>query len=87
MAHRPKKLLDQVREAIRLTPDSRRTEQAYVTRITRDIFFHDTRHRQDTGAAEIAACLTRLAGQQQVAASTQHQALSALLFLSRDVLR
>jgi integrase len=87
MEPRPKKLLDHVREAIRLKHYSRHTEQAYVTWIKRYIFFHDKRHPKDMGVAEIEAFLTHLAVQQKVAASTQNQALSALLFLYRDVLR
>jgi integron integrase len=87
MEQRPKKLLDHVRDAIRLKHYSRHTEQAYVTWIKRYIFFHDKRHPKDMGAAEIEAILTHLAVQQKVAASTQNQALSALLFLYRDVLR
>jgi site-specific recombinase XerD len=87
MAQRPKKLLDHVRDAIRLKHYSRHTEEAYVTWIKRFMFFHDTRHPKDMGAAEIEAFLTHLAVQQKVAASTQNQALSALLFIYRDVLR
>jgi site-specific recombinase XerD len=87
MEQRPKKLLDHVCDAIRLKHDSRHTEEAYVTWITRDMCFHDKRHPKDMGAAEIAEFLTHLAVQQKVAASTQNQALSALLFLYRDVLR
>src|SRR5262245_57193517 len=87
MEQRPKRLLDRVRDAIRLKHDSRHTEEAYVTWIKRYIFFHDKRHPKDMGAAEIEAFLTHLAVQQKVAASTQNQALSALLFLYRDVLR
>jgi integron integrase len=87
MEQRPKKLLDHVRDAIRLKHYSRHTEQAYVTWITRDIFFHHKRHPKDMGAAEIEAFLTHLAVPQKVAASTKNQALSALLFLDRDVLR
>jgi integron integrase len=87
MAQRPKKLLDHVRDAIRLKHYSRHTEEAYVTWIKRYIFFHDTRHPKAMGAAEIEVFLTHLAVQQKVAASTQNQALSALLFLYRDVLR
>ena len=86
MEQRPKKLLDHVRDASRLKHYSRHTEQAYVTWIKRYIFFHDKRHPKDMGAAEIEAFLTHLAVQQKVAASTQNQALSALLFLYRDVL-
>jgi hypothetical protein len=87
MAQRPQKLLDHVREAIRLKHDSLHTAQAYVTWIKRYMFFHDKRHPKDMGAADIEAFLTHLAVQQKVAASTQNQALSALLFLYRDVLR
>jgi site-specific recombinase XerD len=87
MEQRPKKRLDHVRDAMRLKHYSRHTEQAYVTWITRDMFFHDKRHPKDMGAADIEAFLTHLAVQQNVAASTQNQALSALLFLYRDVLR
>ena len=87
MEQRPKKLLDHVRDAIRLKHYSRHTEQAYIAWIKRYIFFHDKRHPKDMGAAEVEAFLTHLAVQQKVAASTQNQALSALLFLYRDVLR
>jgi site-specific recombinase XerD len=76
-----------VREAIRLKHYSRHTEDAYVTWITRYIFFHDTRHPKDMGAVDIEALLTHLAGQQKVAASTHNQAPSALLYLYHDVLR
>lgn len=87
MAHCPKQWLDQVRDAIRLKHDSIRTEESSVTWIKRSMFFHDKRHRKDMGSADIEAFLTHLAVQQKVAASTQNQALSALLFLDRDVLR
>jgi integron integrase len=87
IAPRPKKPLDRVREAMRLKLYSRHTEDASVTWITRYIFFHNTRHPKDMGAADIEAFLTHLSGQQQVAASTHNQALSALLFLDRDALR
>ena len=86
MQKRPKKLLDQVREAIRTKHYSIRTEQAYVDWIRRYILFHDKRHPKDMGSAEIAAFLTHLAVEKNVAASTQNQALSALLFLYRHVL-
>ncbi len=86
MEQRPKKLLDQVRDAIRLKHYSIRTEQAYVLWIKRFIFFHDKRHPREMGASEIEAFLTHLAVDQHVAASTQNQALNALLFLYREVL-
>ena len=84
-APRPR-LLDRVREAIRTRPYSRRTEKAYVHWIKRYIFFHGKRHPLEMGAAEVTAFLTALAVQSKVAASTQNQALSALLFLYREVL-
>ncbi len=87
MNQRPKKLLDQVREAIQVKHYSIRTEQAYVNWIKRYILFHDKRHPREMGAAEIEAFLTYLAVDRNVAASTQNQALSALLFLYRQVLK
>jgi len=84
--HRPKKLLDQVRDAIRLKHYSYRTEQAYVGWIKRYIYFHGVRHPSEMGAPEVEAFLTHLAVKENVAASTQNQALSALLFLYREVL-
>jgi integrase len=84
-APRPPRLLDRVREAIR-SRHSRRTEKAYVHWIRRFIFFHSKRHPAEMGAAEVTAFLTSLAVQDKVAASTQNQALSALLFLYREVL-
>ena len=83
---RPKKLLDQVRDAIRLKHYSIRTEEAYVNWIRRYILFHNKRHPTEIGAPEIEAFLTHLAVKENVAASTQNQALSALLFLYREVL-
>jgi integron integrase len=83
----PKKLLDQVRDAIRLKHYSIRTEESYVTWIKRYIFFHNKQHPNDMGSAAIEAFLTHLAVEQKVAASTQNQALSVLLFLYRDVLK
>jgi integron integrase len=80
------RLLDRVRHAIETRHYSRRTEKAYVHWIKRYIFFHGKRHPAEMGAAEVAAFLTSLAVQGKVAASTQNQALSALLFLYREVL-
>jgi integron integrase len=79
-------LLDRVRDAVRTRHYSRRTEKAYVHWIKRYIFFHDKRHPAEMGAAEVGAFLTALAVRNKVAASTQNQALSALLFLYREVL-
>jgi integron integrase len=84
---RPKKLLDQLRDAIRLKHYSIRTEEAYVSWARRYILFHNKRHPKDMGSQEIEAFLTHLAVDQKVAASTQNQALNALLFLYRHVLR
>ncbi len=80
------RLLDRVREAIRARQYSRRTEKAYVQWIRRYIFFHGKRHPAEMGAPEVTAFLTSLAVHDKVAASTQNQALSALLFLYREVL-
>jgi integron integrase len=82
-----KKLLDRVSEAIRLKHYSPRTEEAYVSWIRRFILFHDKRHPRKMGAAEIKEFLTHLAVDRNVAASTQNQALYAILFLYREVLR
>ncbi|MCJ7550789.1 MAG: integron integrase [Anaerolineae bacterium] len=83
---RPKELLDQVHDALRLKHYSIHTEEAYVNWIRRYILFHNKRHPLDMGAAEIKTFLTHLAVEENVAASTQNQALSALLFLYRMVL-
>ena len=80
------RLLDRVRDAIRARHYSRRTEKAYVGWIKRYIFFHAKRHPVDMGAPEVARFLTSLAIDGRVAASTQNQALNALLFLYRVVL-
>jgi integron integrase len=82
----PKKLLDQVRDSIRLKHYSYRTEVTYVQWIRRYILFHQKRHPKDMGVPEIEAFLTHLAVTENVAASTQNQALSSLLFLYRHVL-
>ena len=86
-AHRPPRLLERVRFGIRARHYSRRTEEAYVHWIRRFIVFHGTRHPRELGAAEIAAFVTWLAVDQQVASSTQNQALSAILFLYKEVLQ
>jgi integron integrase len=83
---RPARVLDRVREAARLRHFSRRTEEAYAGWIRRFILFHGVRHPAEMGAAEVVAFLSHLAVQDRVSASTQNQALSALLFLYRVVL-
>jgi integron integrase len=85
-ASTPPKLLDQVRDKIRVKHYSIRTETQYVQWIRRFILFHKKRHPKDMGAAEAEAFLTHLAVEGNVSASTQNQALSALLFLYREVL-
>jgi integrase len=80
------KLLDQVRQTIRRKHYSIRTEEAYVDWIKRYIFFHKKRHPAEMSEREIEQFLNHLAVQKQVAASTQNQALSALIFLYREVL-
>ena len=80
------KLLDQVRLAIRARHYSIRTEEAYVQWIKRFILFHNKRHPREMGTPEINAFLSHLAVANRVAASTQNQALSAILFLYKEVL-
>lgn len=82
----PPLLIQAVRAALRAGHYSRLTERAYVAWIRRFILFHDKRHPAQMGAAEIESFLTWLAVDQKVAASTQNQALGALLFLYRKVL-
>ena len=81
------KLLDQVRYAIRAKHYSLRTEEAYVQWIRRFILFHNKRHPKDMGIEEVRQFLSDLAVNHHVAASTQNQALSAILFLYQHVLR
>ncbi|MEO8442979.1 MAG: integron integrase [Betaproteobacteria bacterium] len=80
------RLLDQVRDAIRRKHYSLRTEQSYVFWIKRFIFFNDKRHPKDLGEVDVTNFLNHLARARSVAASTQNQALSALLFLYKEVL-
>ena len=81
-----KKLVDRLHEAIRTRNYSRRTEQSYWYWIRYFIFFHKKRHPAEMGAAEVTAFLSWLATERNVAAATQNQALSALLFLYKIVL-
>jgi site-specific recombinase XerD len=80
------KLLEQVRNAVRTRHYSLRTEEAYVRWIKRFILFHGKRHPRDMGVREVQQFLTYLAVERHVAASTQSQALSAILFLYQVVL-
>jgi Phage integrase, N-terminal SAM-like domain len=76
---KPPKLLDRVRETLRTNRYSPRTEKVYVELIKRFIRFHGVQHPQERGE-EVKAFLSHLATQMNVAASTQNQAFSALLF-------
>src|SRR5438552_13449677 len=86
-SHNKPKLLDQVRDVIRRKHFSIRTEQAYVDWIRRFILFHNKQHPAEMGEQDLTEFLTHLARDVHVAASTQNQALSALLFLYKQVLR
>jgi site-specific recombinase XerD len=81
------KLLDQLRQQIRVRNYSIRTEAVYAEWVKRYIRFHHYRHPVERGAAEIEAFLTHLAVERDVSASTQNQALAALLFLYKEVLK
>lgn len=80
------KLLDQLRDRIRLKHYSRRTEDAYLQWVKRYILYHNKTHPQEMGKPEIEAFLTYLAVERKVAAATQNQARSALLFLYKELL-
>ncbi len=86
MDKREKRLIDRLREAIRSRHYSRRTEKAYWYWVRYFVLFHGKRHPAGMGAAEVSAFLSWLATDRDVAAATQNQALSALLFLYRNVL-
>ena len=84
---KPLTLIGQLRERARLRHYSQRTETAYVMWTRRFVRFHAMQHPRVLGPAEVRAFLSDLATRQRVSASTQNQALAALLFLYRDVLR
>ncbi len=86
MPDEPPRLLDRVRDRIRVKHYSLRTEQAYIQWIRRFILYHGKRHPKDMGGPEVEAFLSQLATERNVSASTQSQALSSLLFLYREVL-
>jgi len=85
--HQPPKLLEQVREVIRVRHYSLRTEETYLRWTKRFILFHGKRHPREMGVQEVQQFLSHLAVEGRVAASTQSQALSALLFLYQQVLK
>lgn len=86
MEGKPVRLLDRLREAIRVRHYSLSTERAYCDWVRRFILFHDKRHPRDLGAAEVTAFLSHLAVGRNVSPSTQNQAKAAILFLYRHVL-
>ena len=83
---KPNQLLDLVKERCRYKHYSLRTEQSYCSWIKRFVVFHNKRHPSDMGAVEVTGYLSYLANEQRVSSSTHQQALSALLFLYREVL-
>jgi site-specific recombinase XerD len=85
-AHRPPKLLDQLRAELRVRHMSLNTEESYVGWARRYILFHGKRHPREMGPEEVRAFLSHLAVERGVSASTQNQAKAALLFLYRQVL-
>ena len=84
MTPKPKRILDQLQDAVRLKHYSIRTEEAYLDWAKRFILFHDKRHPADMAGPEVESFLTHLAVDQNVAASTQNQALSAFLASCRS---
>jgi len=84
---RPRKLLDQVRDVLRVKHYSYSKEKTYVQWIRRFILFHNKRHPAEMGSAEVIQFLTHLAVTDHVAAATQNQAMNAILFLYRAVLQ
>ena len=80
------KLLDRMRDLLRTRHYSIRTEKTYVQWVKRFILFHQKRHPRDMGSAEVVGFLTHLAVKEQVSASTQNQALNAVIFLYRQIL-
>src|SRR5881628_964949 len=80
------RLFDRMRAVIRTRHYSIRTEDAYIQWVRRFILFHGKKHPSEMGSEEINAYLTHLAVERHVSASTQSQALAAILFLYRDVL-
>jgi len=82
-----KKLLDQLRDQIRLKQYSPRTEKTYIEWVREYILFHNKRHPREMGAVEINQFITHLVVERKASASTQNQAISGILFLYRNVLK
>src|SRR2546423_14972222 len=87
LQRKPKKLLEQVRDVMRLRHYSLRTERTYCGWIERFIRFHGKRHPSQMAETEVREFLTHLARQEGVSSSTQNQALNTLLFLYRETLK
>ncbi len=87
MPNQPPKLLDQVRDTLRVRHYAFRTEKSYINWIKRYILFHNKRHPSEMAEPEVEAFLTHLAVDEKVTASTQNQAFSAILFLYKHVLK
>ena len=85
-SNKPPRLLEQVRQKIRFLHYSRKTEQAYLHWIRRYILFHNKRHPKEMGGEEITCFLNYLVNKENVTASTQNQALAAIVFLYKQVL-
>jgi len=85
-SQKPKKLLDQFRDNIRIKQYSYRTEQTYIQWVREYILFHNKRHPREMGVAEINQFITHLVVDRKASASTQNQAISAILFLYRNTL-
>lgn len=81
------KLLEQARDAIRIRHYSIRTEQSYLRWMKHFILFHNKRHPAEMGEQEVTAFLSHLAVDRHVSSSTQNQALAAILFLYKEVLK
>jgi len=87
MTQKPKKLLDQVRDTLRRKQYAYRTEDSYSSWIKQYILFHNKKHPSEMGESEVLEFLSYLAQERNVSASTQNQALSAILFLYKEVLK
>jgi len=85
-ANKRPKLLDQVKQKIRFLHYSLHTEKSYVHWVRRFILFHNKRHPKEMAGEEVASFLNYLANKEDVSASTQNQALAALVFLYKQVL-
>ncbi len=86
ITHKPK-LLEQVRTELRVNHYSKKTEEAYLGWIKRFILFHNKRHPNEMGKEEIQKFINHLSVEQNVSSSTQNQALQAILYLYKNVLK